>query len=268
MNDTLIGWTDDTKNLWWGCKEVNPQCDNCYARVFDKRLGGDHWHATGPRLIQPGVWESFRKTQALAAKQGKKRTQFVQSMSDIFERAMPLVDKQRVTVPDMDTADLRNRLFRSVVPNSPNLVFLLLTKRPQNIEYMIPQAWLTNPPDNVWYGASVGTGNDKLDQRNVDALVAIPGKHFLSAEPLLGELHVDLSDIEWLIVGGESGAHARPSKLEWFTDARERCGGAGIPFFMKQTGAVLAKQYGYRNTKGESLDEWPEALRVQQFPVW
>lgn len=268
MRDTLIGWCDDTHNLWWGCFEVNAQCDHCYAKAFDKRLGGNHWEARGPRKIQPGVWESLRKTQELAAANGQLRTQFVQSMGDIFERAMPLVDRKGNPVDDVDTADLRNRLFQSVVPASPNLVFLLLTKRPQNIEYMVPHDWLAHPPANVWYGCSVGTGDRALDQRNIDALLSVPGKHFISAEPLLAPLEAKIDGVRWVIAGGESGGKCRPAQLDWFFDIRDRCAQQHIPFFFKQTGTALAKRLGYKHSKGEDPGEWDESLKVQQFPVW
>lgn len=268
MNDTLIAWANDTRNLWWGCKEVNAQCDECYARVFDRRLGGNHWLVRGPRLYQPGVWKSLEKAQKLAASQGALRTQFVQSMGDIFERSLPLVDRKGAPVPNLTTGDLRDRFFSEIVPNSPNLIFLLLTKRPQNIEYMVPSAWLSQPPANVWYGCSVGCGNAKLDQNNIDALLGVPGKHFLSAEPLLAPLTADIDGVKWVIAGGESGPKARPAQLAWFEALRDRCAEKSIAFFFKQTGTVLAKQLGLANHKGETASEWPVDLRVQQFPVW
>lgn len=267
MDNTKIGWTNDTRNLWWGCVDVNAQCDHCYADSFDRRLGGNHWGAHAPRLAQPGVWKALSDAQRNAAAARTFRTQFVQSMGDIFERSMPLVNRRGESI-DGSTGDLRNRFFVEVVPNSPNLIFLLLTKRPQNIARMVPESWLVTPPPNVWYGCSVGCGNRPLDQNNIDALLDVPGRHFLSAEPLLGPLSADFTGVEWLITGGESGPKAREAEMAWFRDIRDRCAEQKIAFFMKQMGSRLAKTLGLQDGKGETMSEWPEDLRIQQFPMW
>lgn len=264
MNDTRIEWAHDTRNLWWGCTEVSPQCDHCYARTWDKRLGGDHWGERGPRLIMPGVWSAMRKTQAQAAATGEIRLQFVMSMGDIFERNMPLVDRKGNPI-SQTTGDLRNRLFTEVIPQCPNLVFLLLTKRPQNITRMIPPSWQETPPPNVMFGASVGTGDPAADTKAILALLQAPGQRFLSCEPLLGPLsltdlvsnvedfevitnaltglitidgqaHLPGERIHWVIAGGESGAHARPMHPAWLRFLRDQCVASDTPFFFKQWG--------------------------------
>lgn len=244
MENTEISWTDDTKSLWWGCTEVSPQCDNCYARTFDKRLGGDHWGAHDPRKIQPGVWDAFQKAQRKAEKASGVRSQFVMSMGDIFERDMPLVTGAGEPIEGVTTGDLRNRFFTDVVPNSPNLLFLLLTKRPQNIRRMVPPTWLENgAPDNVMFGASVGTGNQEADDKALAALVYVPGRLFLSCEPLLGPLNLSrwqqYAAIEWIIAGGESGHGARPMHPEWARKLRDYATAAGIAFHFKQWGNWL-----------------------------
>lgn len=262
MNDTRIEWAHDTLNLWWGCTEVSPQCDHCYARTWDKRLGGDHWGERGPRLIMPGVWRAIQKTQAQAAATGEIRLQFVMSMGDIFERDMPLVDRKGNPI-SQTTGDLRNRLFTEVIPQCPNLVFLLLTKRPQNITRMIPPSWQETPPPNVMFGASVGTGDPAADTKAILALLQAPGQRFLSCEPLLGPVELPSWDsyidpngfenngpmtttlgyahepdnpIDWVIVGGESGTHARPMHPAWLRSLRDQCVASDTPFFFKQWG--------------------------------
>ena len=113
-----------------------------------------------------GVWKAFEKAQKQAFEANTIRTQFVQSMGDIFERSMPTVNGKGI--PQLlTTGDLRKRYFEQVIPNTPNLYHLLLTKRPQNIERMIPVAWLDNPPKNVMYGCSVGSGNTEADKSNL-----------------------------------------------------------------------------------------------------
>lgn len=282
MRNSKIEWTHDTRNLWWGCVEVSPQCDYCYARTWDKRLGGDHWGAHGPRLAIKSVWRGLAQAQAEAAAVGTLRTQFMHSMSDIFERDLPLVNRKGEPL-QQTTGDLRNRLFTEVVPQSPNLIFLLLTKRPQNIARMVPPAWLDTPPANVWYGVSAGTGEQDSDQRALDALLAVPGRHFVSAEPLLGPLdlfaYLAAKRIGWVIAGGESGAHARATHPDWLRQIRNDCVLAGVPFFFKQWGEwsdMPAKTTFYQFPDGTTVwrhgkdaagrtldgDEW------SQFPDW
>lgn len=266
-NDTKISWADDSRNLWWGCYEVTAQCHHCYAKTWDKATGGDHWGIRGPRLAIKSVWHDLRKAQEDAAAAGVIRTQFVMSMGDIFERSMPLVNRKDESL-GQTTGDLRERFFAEVVPNSPNLFFLLLTKRPQNITDMVPPSWLKSPPTNIMYGVSAGTGDEATDQRLIDALLEVPGKHFISAEPLLGRLNLDrwlwqgvdllalgngdildglrkqreqdearrLHRIDWVIAGGESGAHSRPTHPDNFVMLRNSCYIAGVPFHFKQWG--------------------------------
>lgn len=257
--NTEIAWANDTANLWWGCVEVHPGCDNCYAHTLDGFRGGgiSHWGNDVPRLIIKGVWAGFTKSQKMAVETGVDRRVFVGSMMDIFERSMPLVDRNGVA-SELTTGDLRNRYFEQEVPHTPNLLHLMLTKRPSNIKRMIPPAWLEKPLGNVMYGYSA------VDQPTTDGirhLVDVPGRHFLSCEPLLG--HIDLvmahapfdarvcepglqpvlgttlSGIDWVIVGGESGSHARPMHPAWARSLRDQCADAGVPYFFKQWGEWL-----------------------------
>ena len=151
--ETKIGWTDHTANTHWGCQEVHAGCDHCYARTWDKRMGGAHWGAHAPRRAIKSVWSDLEKWQKAAQAEGVQRRVFCGSMMDIFEVSKPLVDAKGNALPG-ETAHLRARLFDQVVPASPNLLFLFLTKRPQNIAKMIPNTWTLNPPANVMYGYS------------------------------------------------------------------------------------------------------------------
>lgn len=230
-----IEWTDHTANLWWGCKEVQTEdgCLNCYARTFARSKGKKAWQDV--RYRTKAVWKNLGKwdRQALETFSRPARV-FVGSMMDIFERPMPLVDWQGRDA-EGSTADLRQRFF-VIAPRLVNLHFLLLTKRPSNILKMVPKSWLQRWPRNVWTGTSPTT------QRHVDTLLPqllkVPGKHFLSCEPLLSR--IDLTDylprIGWVIAGGESGAGARPMHPDWVRDLRDQCREQRTPFFFKQWG--------------------------------
>lgn len=183
---TGIAWCDATVNLWWGCQEVAPECDDCFARAFAKRVGkGRAWQDV--RYEVPGAWKLLDKLQASAAKAGRPLTVFVQSMADIFERNQQLVTWQgRFT--GTGTHSLRWRFFSDVQDGRwPDLVFLLLTKRPGLIRSLVTPIWRDSWPRNVWTGTSVGT---KQSLAQIDRLVSTPGPHFVSFEPLLEPLGI------------------------------------------------------------------------------
>lgn len=269
---TKIGWTHHTANLWWGCQEIHEGCDHCYARTFDKRVGGNHWGAHSARRMIRSVWGDLAKWQKDAQLAGEQRRVFCGSMMDIFEVSKPLVNVKGNPL-NGETSELRSRLFGEVVPVSPNLLFLFLTKRPQNIAKMIPAEWLNNPPANVMYGYSAV--NQKTYDQGILHLLKVPGRHFLSCEPLIGEINFGLlgtlpadiapnytlvhERIHWIICGGESGHKARPMAAEWARGMREQCAGVGVPFFMKQMG-------GHPDPHHE-LDDIPADLQVREFPA-
>lgn len=260
MGETTIEWCHYTANLWWGCQEVHEGCDACYARTWDKRMGGAHWGAHAPRRAIQSVWTNLTKWQQAAASAGEVRRVFCGSMMDIFEVSKPLVDRTG-QVLGAETADLRDRLFYEVVPTCPNLLFLFLTKRPQNIRKMVPISWLKEPPANVMYGYSAV--NQKTALTGVPALLDVPGRHFLSCEPLLGPIDLEMipdalygkvwpdttmgrggvggqmittepGGIHWVIAGAESGHGARAMSLDWVRSLRDQCHYANVPFFFKQ----------------------------------
>jgi len=274
--NTKISWCDHTANLWWGCQEVHAGCDHCYARTFDKRVGGAHWGPHAARRAIKSVWSDLAKWQKSAEAAGVQRRVFCGSMMDIFEVSKPLVDVKGNALPG-ETADLRNRLFNEVVPASPNLLFLFLTKRPQNIIRMIPAHWQVERPSNVMFGYSAV--NQETADQGIPHLLRAPGRHFLSCEPLIGELDLfplwyewahgpdspagasskpNIGFIDWLICGGESGPGARPLDTEWAQKLRYQCDSNSIPFFMKQMG-------GHPDPRHE-LQEFPVGLQVREFP--
>lgn len=236
---TKISWCDATCNIWWGCVEVSPLCDHCYAREWAKRYDRAKWGADEPRLTIKSVWNDLRKLQRDAAAAGEVRRVFVGSMMDIFEKPMPVVDAKGERVGGITTGTLRDGFFRDVVPACPNLLFLLLTKRPANIGKYIPTEWHASPPPNVMYGTSVGT-QATADQA-VPALRSAPGRRFLSVEPLLERVDLSrhLDGVEWVIVGGESGRRARPMHPAWPRLIRDQCAAAGVAYHFKQHGEYV-----------------------------
>jgi protein gp37 len=248
---TEISWTDHTLNLWWGCAKVHAGCDHCYAEAFAHRYGHEIWGPKAPRKASKSAFRDVLKFQKKAAADGVVRRVFVGSMMDIFEKPFPLIDSKGNALPET-TGHLRTRFFEEVVPQCPNLLFLLLTKRPGNILKYIPEDWKDTPPANVMYGTSV------VDQATADdmipKLLEVPGRRFLSMEPLIGpvsfrwakwidrterkpEWHLEgLWGIDWVIVGGESGHGARPMRPQWAKDIRDQCAETETPFHFKQWG--------------------------------
>lgn len=259
-----IEWCVHTCNLWWGCFEVHEGCDHCFARVFAKSKGkGTAWK--GDRFAVSSIWNNLRKWQDAAAKAGEIHRVFTGSMMDIFEKPRPAFDWQGNSL-GATTGELRDRYFLEVIPATPNLMHLLLTKRPSNVLDMVPSGWLKDWPANVMTGASVV--NQETANTLVPQLLRAPGPWFLSVEPLLGG--IDLSQwlnpecshceahawtdnlcgswhcascesarprlIDWVIVGGESGPGARPMSPRWARDLRDQCVAARVPLHFKQWG--------------------------------
>jgi protein gp37 len=234
-----IEWTHHTFNPWWGCTKVSPGCKHCYADTWAKRLGQDLWGAKAQRReLSPAYWRQPAAWNAEAARNRTRMRVFCASMADVFE------DRR-----DLDAS--RERLWR-IVEETPHLDWLLLTKRPENVERLTP--WKTEWPVNVWLGATAE--NQRWLDKRMSTLVSAPARViFLSCEPLLGPL--DLSQwidgaargvhrkVDWIIGGGESGHHARPMHPEWLTNLRDQCVRAEIKFHFKQWGnwkPVLPRQ--------------------------
>lgn len=239
---SLIEWTDSTWNPVTGCTKVSPGCKNCYAETmaFKLRKWGKPRYANGFRLtLQPDLLD-------LPLKWRRPRIVFVNSMSDLFHK----------DVPD----EYIHRVF-STMRKAHWHTFQVLTKRSERLLEMDKEIdW----PTNVWMGVSVENSDYAY---RIDHLRQTGAKvKFLSLEPLLGPLPgLDLSGIDWVIAGGESGAGCRPMSGAWASDIRDQCLAAGIPFFFKQWGGVHKSKSG-RLLEGRTWDEMPETRRME-LPV-
>lgn len=291
--ETKIEWADHTFNPWIGCTKVSPGCLHCYAeretrpRVLRAR-GVETWGHGAPRQrTSEATWKQPQAWNREAARE-KVRPRVFPSMCDPFDWEVPvewLADYLRL------------------IYETPHLDWLLLTKRPHKWESRMAQVcdslnvewprevkqWIVDwrdgvMPANVWMGTSVE------DQRRavgrIPELLAIPARvRFLSVEPLLEEVELGiLEGINWVIVGGESGPKARECAVEWVRAVARLCCSYGVPCFVKQLGKVAVSQecgldtdrglngkmqthsLGLKHPKGGDMSEWPEDLRVRQFP--
>lgn len=261
--DSKIEWCKHTGNIWWGCTEVHAGCDNCYARVLSHRWKHELWGNSVPRRVIQSFFTDMEKYQKLALKDGTVERVFVGSMMDIFEKPMPTINSKGETLMT-DTGYLRDLFFKNISDGHyPNLQFLLLTKRPSNINKYIPEHWKNAPPANVMFGTS--PVNQETANKLIPQLLQVNGKKFLSVEPMLDEINLtrlnmdddghtdcllgittcvgmnepaEIEKIDWVICGGESGQHKRPFNADWARKIRNQCAAAGVPFFMKQMDKV------------------------------
>lgn len=248
-----IQWTDNTFNPWWGCIKVSAECKFCYAEKWANRMGFDVWGPGSRRFFGESHWNEPLKWDKKAQEQGKRIKVFCSSMADIFEQH-----------PDLGQERLK--VWR-LIEATPNLDWQLLTKRPENINTMIPVDWIMKHPENVWYGTSIGDASTSWRLR---ALQQVPAKiRWLSCEPLIGHLgHLDLRGIHWIVAGGESGplTKIRPTDLNWILELKAQAASRKIPFFVKQLGALWASQNNATHSKGGDINEWPTELQVREFP--
>jgi len=234
-DNSAIEWTEATWNPVTGCSKVSPGCAHCYAETFAERWRGVPGHAY-EQGFDLRLWPS-RLDQPLAWR--RPRLIFVNSMSDLFHER----------IPDAFIVDV----FR-VMEQAPWHVFQILTKRPERLAALADDLpW----PPHVWMGVSI---ENRRFVHRAEALRDVPAAiRFVSAEPLLGPLAgLDLSGIDWLIAGGESGPRNRPVRIEWLRDLRDRCEDEGVAFFFKQWGGIRPKSGG-RLLDGRTWDEIPGA---------
>lgn len=234
MARTSIEWTENAWNPVTGCTKVSSGCKFCYAEVMAKRLkamGVDKYKDGFKLTLQPDSLEQPYKWK-------KPKTIFVNSMSDLFHKKVPFEYIQKV--------------FK-VMNDNPQHTFQVLTKR-ADILYRYHED--LNWSDNIWMGVSVE--NMKVINR-IDYLRQINAKvKFLSCEPLLEALpNLNLTNIDWVIVGGESGRKPRPMQEAWVTDIQQQCEVANVPFFFKQWGGTNKKKAG-RELNGKLYNELPE----------
>lgn len=243
---TSIEWTDEVWNPMTGCTKISAGCDNCYAHVVAERRTREHYLRHLPvkdtpenradpfaprfweqRLMMPFSWRTPRRV-------------FVNSMSDVFHAHFSIE---------------QIRMVFEVMNALPQHQFQVLTKRPERAARLAEELVWT---ENIWMGTSI---EDMRVARRADALRQIPAAvRFISAEPLLGSLaDLDLTDIHWLIGGGESGGGARPVDPEWARELRDKCEAEDVAFFWKQWGGFTPKSGG-RVLDGKTYSEYPVEL--------
>lgn len=272
---SAIEWCHDTFNPVIGCQKVSAACDNCYAEtLMDTRYGRVEWGPNGKRVrTSPDNWKQPLRWNRQAKADGTRPRVFCASLSDVFDNKWPI--------------GAREDLFE-LIRETPHLVWLLLTKRPQNMAAMLPADWGKGGWPNVWLGTSA-EDEERYRQRwhHVAATPAVV--RFLSYEPGLGPIgDLDLGRVgapNWVIVGGESGPGARTFNAEWARRIRDHCAAAGVALFIKQLGAACVDEmYGIsgaalrvdpdvahlitrlKDRKGGDMSEWPTDLRIREFP--
>jgi protein gp37 len=258
--ETGIEWCDSTFNPWIGCKAISPGCKNCYAAALAKRTGRDF---DTPTRTSEANWKQVlrweRVHDAFFALHGRRRRVFCASMADVFDNAV-------------DPA-WRADLFW-LIRQTPNLDWLLLTKRIGNAASMMREAAVTIDPTgewplpwpNVWLGATVV--NQEEADRDIPKLIDVPARvRFLSIEPMLGP--IDLapwlirSQLDWVIVGGESGTGARPMHPDWARNLRNQCQEGEVPFLFKQWG-----EWSGHSIDAEGSIEPPMHMNLRRIIRW
>lgn len=239
---TAIAWTDKTFNALWGCVKVSPGCTNCYAATLAERYGQHVW---GPRAVRRTFgdkhWREPLKWNREAHAHGRRLRVFCGSMFD-WREDHPQVD---------DIIPRLHWLWRE----TPLLDWQMLTKRPERIREGLPEDWGVGGYPNVWLGTSI----ENIDYGwRAKELITFPAVvRFISYEPALGSLNdLDLSGLDWVIYGGESGPGFRPEDKQWARDMHAKCAAAKVAFFHKQSS-------GYRTELGIELD----GKIVREYPT-
>lgn len=252
--NTKIEWADHTFNPWEGCQKVGPGCDHCYAEARNARFSGGIAINWGPgaqrRRTSEANWRKPIKWNAEAARLGIRYRVFCASLADVFDNEVD--------------PEWRLDLMR-LIDDTPNLDWLLLTKRVGNVMPMVGEFWGDKWPSNIWLGCTIC--NQPEADRDITKLQSVPARvRFLSMEPLLGPVDLGLCDcdhgsipaphniggvtcskcdgtggrmVDWVIVGGESGPGARPMHPDWARSLRDQCQAVGVPFLFKQWGEWL-----------------------------
>jgi protein gp37 len=234
MATSSIEWTEMTWNPTTGCSKISAGCKFCYAEVMTRRLKG-----MGQEKYSHGFKKVITHPKSLNDPYEWKNPKvvFVNSMSDLFHEKVPLSFIQSV--------------FK-VMNDNPQHVFQVLTKRAERLEEIYSELKWTH---NIWMGVSV---EDSKVTARIDHLRRTTARvKFLSLEPLIGPLpNLDLSHIDWVIVGGESGHRPRPMEADWVLDIKEQCDKSGVAFFFKQWGGRNKKAAG-RILNGRTYDQMP-----------
>lgn len=254
--NTAIEWADHTFNPWEGCQKVSPGCDHCYAEARNARFAGGtaiNWGPNAPRRRTsasnwslPKRWNA--QADAFMAQHGRRQRVFCASLADVFDNAVD--------------PTWRDDLW-ALIRETPNLDWLLLTKRIGNVLGMLPMDFNPHTYPNVWLGATIV--NQLEADRDIKKLLVVNARvRFLSMEPLLGPVNLTSvpvggghghhefdpiitgnalqratsadPSVHWVIVGGESGPGSRPMHPDWARSLRDQCAAAGVPFLFKQWG--------------------------------
>lgn len=238
---SAIEWTDATWNPVTGCTKISAGCDNCYAERFSERFRGVPGHPfeagfdlsiRPERLRQPLMWRQSKMI-------------FVNSMSDLFHKAIPRSFIDQV----FDTMEVAHWH-----------VFQVLTKRSSLMQRYVNERYRNAAcPEHIWLGVSIEDGSKCSRLEHLKKTSA--SVRFVSFEPLIGPVgKLDLLGIHWAIVGGESGSHARPMRVEWAREVREQCCKQDVAFFFKQWGGFRPKDGG-RKLDGEVWSQYPHSAR-------
>lgn len=226
--NTKIEWADHTFNPWMGCTRVSPACDNCYAaEMMDARYGRVKWGAGEPR-VRTKDWRKPRKWN----RETPGAFVFCASLADVFDNEVP--------------PEWRADLFK-LIEETPNLTWLLLTKRIGNVPRMMANLGYDFFPKNVAIGATMANQDEYDRDRLKLAWVRTAGAAFTfgSFEPLLGPIILDKHAPDWIIVGGESGAKARPMNLDWARSLKRQSAELDRIFNFKQVGGRKADKGGH-----------------------
>lgn len=290
--NTGITWTDHTFNGWSGCAKVSAGCKNCYAeREADHRFGRDTWGIKGTRTRttakywrKPLQWNKESWVECIACGwRGSdaniagcpgcgdseillyptRQRVFANSWSDVFE--------------DRDDLIPLRQEFVELADQTKNLIWLVLTKRPENVIPMLAgTAWEDGLPEHVWIGTSIE--DQEVAYRRTRELIKINGRRFLSLEPLLGPVDLKLPQfkfytgrtVEWVIAGGESGPNARPMHPAWVRSLRDQCSAAGVPFHFKQWGEYVPLDWQISNYVGGRGDlcVWSDGRTATTWSLW
>jgi protein gp37 len=266
LENTKINWAKNTFNPWQGCTNCSDGCDHCYAETQDNRMLHDtvtHWgKGVERRTMSEQYWKNPLAWNRKAERDSIRPRVFCASTADWADSEAP--------------AGQRERLWETIRA-TPNLDWLLLTKRPKNIRKYLPRDWGEGYP-NVWLGVSVE--NKKQGLPRIDVLRGIPAViRFLSIEPLLEDLGaLDLNQIHWAIIGGETGPGARSLDTAWIKSILRQCKEQKVAAWVKQLGRVpeengiklrILKEDGKRDYKGEDTSLWPPHLNklvVRKLP--
>lgn len=281
---SAIEWTEKTWNPTVGCSIVSTECRECYAMKMAHRLAAmkqDKYKGLTEIVNGNVVWNGTvrldESSLPLPLRTAKRTIWFVNSMSDLFHQLLPFGDVDKVFAV-MQHSQARGHIFQVLTKRAD--LMALYFRRPNLYEMLMAEIdkvrhqWggleihgfsdpARIPLPHVWLGTSVGYMPAK---ERIDHLRAVPAKvRFLSCEPLLSDLGtLNLEGIHWVIIGGESGPHARTMDIEWARNIVRQCKEQGVKVFVKQLGRNFSL---YKHAKGGDMAEWPEDLRIREMPA-